>query len=226
ERERLRRGLLQRPYSEVRRERHLRHDLGKLRLGQRPVQRPRRRGDRRERARLRRGYEQPPHPEVRRERHLRHELGKLRLGQRPVPVPLRRGDRRERARLRRGYEQPPHPEVRRERHLRRGLGKRRLGQRPVPFPPRRSDRRERERLRLGYEQPAHPGVLVPVKAGPSPLSRQLPGHVSYAVTVQGEGLSPPLPAQTSWALSASTCSFRGSSPTTSWPNTWLATATG
>ena len=32
---------------------------------------------------------------------------------------------------------------------------------------------------------------MPVKAGPSPLSRQLPGHVSYAVTVQGEGLRPP-----------------------------------
>src|SRR5205823_12616815 len=89
------------------------------------------------------------------------------------------------------FRSPPHPEVRRERHLPHRVGKRRLGQRPVPFPPRRSDRRERERLRLGYEQPAHPGVLVPVKAGPSPLSRQLPGHVSYAVTVQGEGLRPP-----------------------------------
>src|SRR5438093_293646 len=200
--------------------------MGELRHGRRAVRFPLRRSDRRERERLRRGLRQRPYSEVRCERHLRHDLGKLRLGQRPVQWPRRRSDRRERERLRRGYEQPPHPEVRRERHLLHRVGKLRLGQRPVPLPPRRSDRRERERLRLGYEQPAHPGVLVPVKAGPSPLSRQLPGHVSYAVTVQGEGLSPPLPAQTSWALSASTCSFRGSSPTTSWPNTWLATATG
>src|SRR5439155_1173702 len=200
--------------------------MGELRHGRRAVRFPLRRSDRRERERLRRGLRQRPYPEVRGQGHLRHHLGPRRLGQRPGLPPRRRGDRRQRGRLRRGYRQPPHPEVRRERHLPHRLGKRRLGRRPVPFPPRRSDRRERERLRLGYEQPAHPGVLVPVKAGPSPLSRQLPGHVSYAVTVQGEGLSPPLPAQTSWALSASTCSFRGSSPTTSWPNTWLATATG
>src|SRR5262249_60474663 len=56
---------VQPPQPEVRCERDLPPQVGEQRLRRRPVQLPRRRGDRRERERLCRGFGQRPHPEVR-----------------------------------------------------------------------------------------------------------------------------------------------------------------